>query len=83
MSFSLGLPNMSADLRVDLKLLRELLRLPKEVTIVGVRPDATDATKTILEISGPITQVPASGDLVATYSYEHTTIVKFAGFKQP
>ena len=83
MSFSPGLPDMNADLRVDLKLLRELLRLPREVVINCVRPDASDASKCILEISGPITQVPANGDLIATYGYEHTTIVKFAGFKQP
>lgn len=83
MSFSPDLPIMHADLRVDLKLLREILRLPKEVRITGARHEPTDATKVILEISGPITHVPASGDLIACYAYEHTTIVKFSGFKQP
>lgn len=83
MTFSPHLPNIDANLRVDLKLLRELLHLPREVTITGVRADATDATKAILDISGPITQVPTSGELEATYTYVHTTVVTFAGFKQP
>lgn len=82
MNFSPGLPHIDANLRVDLKLLRELLRLPREVTITGVRADPTDATKAILDINGPITQVPASGDLVAEYVYRHTTIVDFVCFKQ-
>jgi len=81
--FSPGFPHMSADLRVDLRLLRELLYLPKEVEIVGVRPDPTNAAKAILEIRGPITQVPANGDLEADYSYQITTAVKFEGFRQP
>lgn len=83
MNFSPGLPPIDANLRVDLKLLRELLRLPREVTITGVRGDPTDATRAILDISGPITQVPAGGELEATYTYIHTTVVNFAGFKQP
>jgi hypothetical protein len=79
MFFTSGTPNMSGYLHVDFRVLRELLRLPRDVNIVAVRPDPNDSRKCIVDVGGAL---PFDGELEATYRYEDTTIVTFAGFKQ-
>lgn len=77
MDFSPGLPEQ-AYTRITFSLLRELLRLPKHIEIVGVRPDPADPRRCLLDLAGLI---PA-GELAVDYSYEHTTIVRFGGLRQ-
>jgi hypothetical protein len=81
MSFSSGpMPQFSAFLRVDFSNLREMLRLPKHVTIVAVRPDPDNSHRCIIDLGG---LVPCDGELQAEYRFENTTIVTFTGFRQP
>ena len=65
--------------RVDLHLLRELLRLPQDVTITGVRASVNG--QCIVDISSK--WLPAAGELRAEYGYVNTTLVTFKGFKSP
>lgn len=65
-------------IRVDLGVLREMLRLPKGVTITAVRA-GDDARQCIIELAGQA--LPAEGELTANYTFENHTIVRFAEFK--
>ena len=66
-----------AHIRVDLGVLREMLRLPKGVTITAVRAGAC-ARQCIIELAGPA--LPAEGELVANYNFANHTIVTFSEF---
>lgn len=80
MEFSTGPKPCSAHTRVDFRVLRELLRLPKDVVITAVRPDPNDCHKCILDLEGAL---PCEGELVVEYSTDHVTLVNFKGFRQP
>lgn len=67
----------SATIKVDYRILRELLRLPHSVEIVDV---ATGNDCLILRLTGDL---PAEGELTVDYTYLHTTVVKFEGFRKP
>jgi hypothetical protein len=80
MQFSAGPSDtQSGYIHVDFRVLRELLRLPQGVDIEAVRPDPNHAGKCIVDLAGAL---PVGGELEAEYSYQHTTVVTFRGFKQ-
>lgn len=79
MNFSPGPAATQAYMCVDLTILREMLRLPKDVIITAVRQHPTDSHSCILDLQGPL---PAAGELSAHYSFVHTTIPEFRGFLQ-
>jgi hypothetical protein len=68
-----------AHTRVDLRILRELLRLPQEVAITGVRPCPDNSQQCIVELAGA--WLPAEGELRAEYNFQNTTIVNFKGWQ--
>ena len=70
-------PTHSAWIEVDLKLLRDFLRLPKDVDITGASYDGLGSLA--LQLAGP--GVPANGELVAEYKYKQRTDVEFKGFR--
>lgn len=80
MEFSNGPAPCSAYVRVSFRVLHEMLRLPKDVTITAVRSDPNDCHKCIIDMEGAL---PIEGELVAKYKYKETTVVEFAGFAQP
>lgn len=67
----------SATIKVDYRVLRELLRLPPLVDITYAFP--TDGA-VVLTVTGA---VPEEGELTADYTYQIETIVKFNGFRKP
>jgi hypothetical protein len=78
MSFSILPPEhteRAGYVRIDLRVLHEMLRLPSNVKITGIREDDTGWIIDLLGI------VPASGELVANYKMIHTTIPMFEGFE--
>ena len=66
-----------AHIRVDLGVLREMLRLPKGVNITAVRA-GDDAHQCIIELAG--LALPAEGELIANYNFANHTIVTFSEF---
>ncbi len=62
--------------RVNLRVLQEMLRLPGTVRITGARVDEDGGL--MLDLHGIL---PASGELVAQYDAIHTTIPVFRGFE--
>ncbi len=62
--------------RVDLRVLHQMLRLPGTVSITAV--DQDDNGKLILRLYGLL---PANGELVANYDAIHTTIPVFKSFE--
>lgn len=71
-------PERSAITRVDLRMLREFLRLPSTVRILGVRPDS-DSQFAILELAGA--GLPAGVDeVIVRFTFENHTIPKFDKF---
>ncbi len=78
MQFSSGLvPPVDAYIRADFKVLREMLRLPKSIEIIGVRPHPADPRACLIDIRGDL---PGEGELLARYETLDTTVVTFAGF---
>lgn len=69
-----------AFMRLDLRILRELLRLPADVTILSVRQSPDNAHQCLIDIQG--TNLPGTGEVVAEMAYENTTVVKFKGWKR-
>lgn len=67
----------SATIKVDYRILRELLRLPPSVEITYAFPSDGSV---VLTVTGA---VPEEGELTADYVYEHHTVVKFQGFRKP
>ena len=70
----------TAHTKIHTKMLREFLRLPQDVEVLGIRPDPDNAKLFILDIQSD--WLPGDGELTAEYSFEHTTHVKFVGWKK-
>ena len=66
-------------LKLDLKILREMLRLPQDVKITGVRSDPDSTGRVILDIES--NWLPGEGELIAKYKDQHTTVVNFEGWE--
>lgn len=69
-------PERTGFVRVNLRVLREMLRLPTTVTITSI--DEGPDGELLLNLRG---QLPTDGELVATYDAIHTTIPIFSGFE--
>lgn len=61
--------------KIDLRLLRDFLRLPQNTHITGVRADPDNTRSCILELEG--SGLPDGDEITAEYSYHITTIPKF------
>jgi hypothetical protein len=68
-----------AIVRLDLKILREMLRLPQDIKIAGVRSDPDNPGKVILDIESK--WLPSDRELIAKYKFQHTTIINFDGWE--
>lgn len=66
---------MQSITKINLRLLRDFLRLPQTVTITGVRSDPASACCCILELEG--SGLPDSGEVTAEYSFINATIPAF------
>lgn len=72
-------PARTAITKVDLYVLREMLRLPATVTITGVRLDPSNSLAAILEIKGP--EIPEGAEEVTTHlTFEVHRLPKFDKF---
>lgn len=70
-----------ADTDVDTRLLATLLRLPPEVRVKAVYPHPTDPTKIRLRLAGKGVP-PGEGLAVVDYTFNHTTIINYAGISR-
>jgi hypothetical protein len=74
--FSTGPDARPTFMRVNLNILRDMLRLPPEATIVAVRPDPDHPGSCIMDLAG----VATPGEVTATYRALHTTVAEFTGW---
>ncbi len=61
--------------KIDMKLLRDFLRLPQECNIIGVRADPDNSRRCILELEG--SWLPDGDEITAEYVYYTNTLPVF------
>jgi hypothetical protein len=64
-----------AIIKIDLKLLRDFMRLPQTTTIMGVRADPDNPRRVILEIEDIF--LPDGDEITAEYIYYTNTLPVF------
>ena len=69
-----------AVLKMDLKLMRDFLRLPQTTVITGIRADPDNPRRAILEIEDNF--LPDGDEITAEYKYYTNTLPVFQKWKQ-